>query len=38
MRRYEAGTGEGSIAIFSKELKQTITHHLPVFAALVLYF
>jgi len=30
MRRYRAGTREGSRAIFSKNLKQTTTHPLPV--------
>ncbi len=32
------GTREGSIAIFSKKLKRTITHPLPEFSVLLLYF
>jgi len=38
MKKYGAETKAGYRAIFSKNLKQTITHPLPLFAALLIYF
>jgi hypothetical protein len=38
IRRYEFITKEGSRAIFSKTLKQSITHYFLVFSTLFLYF